>query len=64
MENYSNLKEKNKKNKIINYGGTKMTDKERFEKLEKIADKYGVNIEEEYPIPPEECEGEFEEVEE
>ena len=41
-----------------------MTNSERFEKLEKIADKYGVNIEEEYPIPPEECEGEFEEVDE
>ena len=39
-----------------------MTNSERFEKLEKIADKYGVNIEEEYPISPEECEGEFEEV--
>lgn len=41
-----------------------MTNKERMEKLEKIANKYGVNIEEEYPVSPEECEGEFEEVEE
>ena len=41
-----------------------MTDKKRMERLEKIADKYGVNIEEEYPVSPEECEGEFEEVDE
>lgn len=41
-----------------------MTNRERFEKLEKIADKYGVDIEEEYPVSPEECEGEFEEVDE
>lgn len=41
-----------------------MTDKERFERLEKIADKYGVDIEEEYPVSLEECEGEFEEVDE
>ena len=41
-----------------------MTDKEIFERLVKIADKYVVDIEEEYPVSPEECEGEFEEVEE
>lgn len=41
-----------------------MTNKERFKNLEKIADKYGVNIEETYPISPEECDVEFEEVEE
>lgn len=41
-----------------------MTNRERFKKLEKIADKYGVNIEETYPIPPEECDVEFEEVDE
>ena len=40
-----------------------MNNKERISLLETIAKKYGVNIEEEYPISPNECEEEFEEVE-
>ena len=40
-----------------------MTNKERIITLEKIANKYGINIEEIYPISLDECEGEFEEVE-
>ena len=39
-----------------------MTNYDRMEKLKKIANKYGVDIEETYPVSPEECEGEFEEV--
>lgn len=31
--------------------------------LQRIADKYSVNINEKYPIPENQCEGEWEEVE-
>lgn len=39
-----------------------MTNYERMKNLEKIANKYGVNIEEAYPVAVEDCDEEFEEV--
>lgn len=41
-----------------------MTNKKRYENLEKIADKYGVDMEAVYPVTPNECDEEFEEVDE
>lgn len=35
----------------------------KLKKLKEIADKYGVNIYEKYPVSENECEGEWEEVE-
>lgn len=40
----------------------KMTNYERMKNLEKIANKYGVNMEETYPVTIEDCDEEFEEV--
>lgn len=40
-----------------------MKDKDRMKNLEKIAEKYGVDIDTIYPVSPDECDEEFEEVE-
>ena len=39
------------------------TELDKLKKLKEIADKYGVNIDEKYPVPDNECEGEWEEIE-
>lgn len=39
-----------------------MTNYERMKNLEKIANKYGVNMEETYPVTIEDCDEEFKEV--
>lgn len=39
-------------------------EKEKLEKLKRIADKYGVDMEEVYPVSIEDCDVEFEEVDE
>nr|WP_317279463.1 hypothetical protein [uncultured Fusobacterium sp.] len=39
-----------------------MTNQEKIENLKRIADKYGVNMNEVYPVLPEDCDVEFEEV--
>lgn len=36
---------------------------DKLKKLKEIAEKYGVNIDEKYPVTDNECEGEWEEVE-
>lgn len=41
-----------------------MIEQEKKEKLKRIADKYGVNMNETYPVLPEDCDVEFEEVDE
>nr|WP_293991427.1 hypothetical protein [uncultured Fusobacterium sp.] len=41
----------------------KVSELEKLKKLQKIADKYGLNIDEKYPVSENQCEGEWEEVE-